>query len=456
MKASKYITEVQRNNGDLLVHSGMSGATLYVTKEKIEEFRLLCEKEAPETDCFFERLAYEHVREAFRKANILIEDGVDEDRIIEAMFFKGRFENVNGLSFSIAPTMKCNLACSYCYNPRSKKVSMTEATVENVVRFIASRIRVLSDDQRCLLLAWVGGEPLVTMGLFSRLAEGIFKVAKDSACPLQSYLVTNGTLLTGELTEKLVREPFLVRRIQITLDGPSENHNVRRFFHGGRPTFDIICKNIKSAKEYVEVSIRINVDGDFKLKHFKVLVNELVRKGVLTKGTKNPSLYLGRIHSYDREGLEGCLIDTSKVKQMSLEEFASFELDCCKFARQAGLPMSIENDFGPRFFPCRTLQESNFAIDPNGNIGKCWHAMGRQEESVGSLTLGVNSTCAEYHKWMDWNPFIRPQCKTCEILPLCVGGCPSLSENEDKDCFESCNAAKFNLKERLSFHYLGE
>ncbi|MEA1980737.1 MAG: SPASM domain-containing protein, partial [candidate division Zixibacteria bacterium] len=38
-----------------------------------------------------------------------------------------------------------------------------------------------------------------------------------------------------------------------------------------------------------------------------------------------------------------------------------------------------------------------------------------------------------YIKWQGWTPFSENECNNCDILPLCMGGCPYKSIYKDKD-----------------------
>ena len=56
----------------------------------------------------------------------------------------------------------------------------------------------------------------------------------------QANIITNGYLLNKEIVKEL--EDIHVKHIQVTIDGPKDIHDKRRFLKGKQGTFDKIFK----------------------------------------------------------------------------------------------------------------------------------------------------------------------------------------------------------------------
>ena len=113
---------------------------------------------------------------------------------------------------------------------------------------------------KSLYVTWFGGEPLIGMPVIEELSRQLIELCEEKEITYSAGIVTNGYLLTKENAERL--KECQVGRVQITIDGPKEIHDVRRPLVNGNGTYDIIMKNIMDVKEVLPISLRINVDYD--------------------------------------------------------------------------------------------------------------------------------------------------------------------------------------------------
>lgn len=455
MKKSKFLTMAERQNGDILVHSGASGTVMNVKKDNIPEFNLLCGGEIPQENDPLVNFAYENVLEVFRQANIILDDEIDEIHLLEQRYHKARIKS-RGLALSIAPSMECNLACPYCYNPNQDRVTMNSETIDAVASFVNELIETKAEG-RSLLITWVGGEPLYDFKVFSELAERIYKITERLGCQLFGTIVTNGTLLTEEVAAQLREPPFVIKQAQIALDGPAEIHDKKRCFRDKRPSYNLIRNNIKAAQKYFNISVRIHVDANIKLSHLEALVKDYLVNEVIKPGHENINFYLGKLHS--NRGCEDiCESPHQDSDIISVKDFAALEVEFAKLAKRLGLTLFrfLIKPGRPLTSPCGVMKENNYAIDASGNLGKCWHYMGEPGFSVGSVFGTLDKNSGEYHYWSDYNPFEDTKCRKCKFLPLCVGGCPSFKRPTHMRETETCSHEKYNLKEQLLMYFYGE
>ena len=80
---------------------------------------------------------------------MLVSDEVDEVSQLKVLNNATRF-NTQGISFTIAPTMKCNFACPYCFEEGVRYNTMTQTIENETIEFIKNFT------YKILLLVFVG------------------------------------------------------------------------------------------------------------------------------------------------------------------------------------------------------------------------------------------------------------------------------------------------------------
>jgi len=450
MKVSKYITMVEQMNGDRLVHSGLSGAVLNVARKDLPEFELLLNGESPDTGDPLVTMAYETVLSALRRSLFLIDDNIDELDLLRSRYYRSK-HSCTFTSLSIAPTMKCNLACPYCYNPRDKPMTMDRETIDRTVTFVGDHLKMSRDTGTPLGITWIGGEPLAAFGAMTELAERIRVIALEHGRDIVGSLVTNGTLLTEDTAARLGGRPYFVRNVQITVDGPQAKHDASRCFPKKGPTYDRICKGIRLAKKHgLTVMVRINADAFFEIKDFERLMDEMYRRGVVETGGHTPSFYLARIHSHAHDT---CKRLRTEDRVLSVKDYATLLVDTVRLARKRRFPCVLRTFQEPRRIGCGVVQENGFTVDPEGRLGKCWHAVGSEEYCVGRVGELLETMNGEYRRWQDYDPFKNEMCRQCQVLPLCMGGCAEAHMRVGGMIDEPCIPEKHNLREALLLRY---
>ncbi len=159
----------------------------------------------------------------------------------------------------------CNLDCAYCFfldkevlYPGSK-FRMSETLLEQYIRQL-----IESHQSEAVNIAWQGGEPTL-MGLdFYRRTMTLVEKYRRPGMSFLHTMQTNGTLLDDEWVDFYKEHDFL---IGISLDGPSQLHDVYRLDKGGKPTFDKVMRGFLRDEvgadwmQFIPVVERINADG---------------------------------------------------------------------------------------------------------------------------------------------------------------------------------------------------
>ncbi|WP_421920339.1 radical SAM protein [Marinifilum sp.] len=363
----------------------------------------------------------------------LLEQGIvtnDENEI-----YKYRYQSNNAiyndkeLALYITPTMTCNFSCFYCFEGEIKTRGMMSQKVEDsIVKFLEK------NKERKISIIWFGGEPLLG---FKNIMSIVKKLRKRNIA-FESSMITNGSLLTKSKIRCL--EELNLTNIQISLDGPKEIHDERRFFkHSKKGTFEIILSNIEDVLSSTSIPITIQVAID-KTNNFAyaALLEMLNNKFPLYM--KNRRIRVGYNIVQDRTGFDKkSLCNTSNDQYHTIIDL--FHLDI-KNKMLPALPS--------RILPCMYRSTSCFAIDDKGDVFKCIEHLGKPDKKIGNIVEGFISLQKMAFSILEKDPFEDLQCKNCNVFPVCGGGCPiDTVEKGEKDC----SFHKTELEKLLPYFY---
>lgn len=150
-------------------------------------------------------------------------------------------------------TENCNMRCRYCgfggtydYRRTHRKVSMSWTVMKKALDFFFSRCGLRENVlKKPLLLGLYGGEVLTEYRRMFKAVEYIKEHYPDIFPGISFSITSNGTLLTRDIIEKLIRYNFV---LPISLDGPRYIHDRNRVFKNGSGTYDTIMKNLELIK----------------------------------------------------------------------------------------------------------------------------------------------------------------------------------------------------------------
>lgn len=211
--------------------------------------------------------------------------------------------------------------------------------------------------------------------------------------------------------------------MQITLDGDKLIHDQRRYLSDGGGTFDNILENIKIYSQYFRVAIRVNIDNKNKND-----INQLIRR---FEKMNNVYMYVALVDNInDNYENEKCL---------DIEEYAIYESSFNEKIGNFSLP--------EKNLLCMSNVKDGVVIGPNGEFYKCWNHVGYNNLIVGNVKEGICYNDA-YNDFV-FDKDLDNDCKKCEVLPLCFGGCSDYRIREGK---KRCLAIKYNINDKvLSF-----
>lgn len=417
MKFSKYNLFIPLNEGNVLVNT-FTGATFRVS----DDIKAIIEEGLPEK-------LEEQVYNEYCATGVLIEDNIDEKRILEYLYQKEKFSN-QVLNLTILLTYNCNLRCIYCYEGAGEvnKGSLTEETKQGIFQFIKNQIEAKS--LKIVSIVLFGGEPLLNFNRNVKWLDEIKEYCDSIGVQFVTSIVTNGILITNEILDKL--KDYNCGTVQITLDGIREIHDQRRIYKDGRGSFDEVMRGIKlvhDREDFRNPVIRINIDKD-NIQQTYSLLDYLAQEGlcdctidfgIVKGGTDACSAYSSH-----------CFVD---------EEVGDILHELWSYLRQIGF--AVNNKPARKNTYCGLYGDSAYTISPKGEIFKCWEHVGEDQHLMGIIDEKGNVDEFKYpfFDWMSHSPFEIEECAECKYMPVCGGGCGSVSYEKygtyhAKGCFK--------------------
>lgn len=429
MKLSNY-NIIFDHQGKTLAFNSMTCALAAVNSDFLEVLKEIENKTFDKTEHSKKIL---DLVKSMKKGGFIIDDCFDELEFLKFKNYQGKFQKTS-LRLTIAPTFSCNFACPYCYE-NTKDGFMSQEVMDAICKEAENAAK----QKKNIHVAWYGGEPLLAKNIIWELSDRFISSSKKFGINYSAMIVTNGYLLDDETIENFLK--YKITSAQITIDGPADVHNSRRKLkNSSKPTFDVILNNAKKALTAgMGIAIRINVD-----KTNKNRADELL--DVLLKyGLKDARIHLGHVQAstdYCQSISDDCL---------TKEDYAMKSVNFEKTL--------IKKGFNPKHYPTYPRTKSNSCgadsitskvIAPDGSLYKCWHDMSDPNMSIGNIK-NLNNVSDQnimtQVKYMLFNPFKIEKCVSCNVLPLCMGGCPTVSNKV------SCQSWKYSLTETLKQKY---
>jgi uncharacterized protein len=397
VKESNYNVWVDRPDG-AYVFNGVSGALLRVpTEQRVALDRLLTGGDR--TGC-----STDIVRE-LAVGRMLVADGTDELELLKARYEASRRDGSH-FGLTIVTSLGCNFDCPYCFE--AKHPSILSPDVERaVLAVLDEKLPVISGFD----VTWFGGEPLVGKRPLLALSDAFIERCDAAAVAYSASITTNGYLLTRETCEEL--RDRRVSTAQVGLDGPPDIHNAMRPLASGGDSFWRIIENLHHAIDYLDVSVRVNIDSgnvDRIEELFRILADQD---------------FAGKLHVYPGHIVgvtENPNAPSTQYQQpcFTSPEFAAASLEFERLARQYGLARaSVPQPLGT---PCTAVRANELVVGSNGELYKCWDSVGTEFEVIGHID-DYQETNGRLQRWLKYDPFSNEECRSCVALPVCMGGC---------------------------------
>lgn len=336
----------------------------------------------------------------------------------------------------IQPTAACQLGCNYCGQAHSNVllgVNEQDAFLRRVRR------RLAKGEYDDLSIGWFGAEPLMGLPVMRRMSPLLKRLAREHNCTYSSSIVTNGVQLSIKTANELV-DIHRTSRAEVTLDGPPEIHDQRRYRKKGGGSFDRILQNLIELRDHPDIPLRLivrcNVDQS-NADHVATLIRLLAAHDL----QQSVTFYASPVYSWGN--------DADKVA-LSGEDFGRREIEWIALLRDYGFPVGLIP--GRRKVVCLALNRDGELVDAYGNQFNCTEVS--YVPSYGQPNIysvdPQNESDAPFRRFnKELVEGEHQNCRECSLLPMCGGSCPKLwGEGRIP-----CPPIKFNISERLVLLY---
>ena len=453
MKESDYNFYINDNKENIhLVYNAFRNTLVSDDDNKVQNFIKHCNGKIK----FHPEYLTEDEYNGLISSGIIVPDDLDEKKIAIEINRK-RLNILNKkdghLSLVIAPTLRCNFNCYYCFEGKNNKnieESMNIEVKNDILNFIEKSL--LYNHIKNVSIIWYGGEPLVQQNIIFSMQKKINEICKAYQVKISSHMVTNGSLLSPELSDLLHEHG--IDRVQVTIDGPEHIHNKRRYYpENPKNNYSIILDNILYANNNILFNIRINIDKN-NMNFVFDLINDLIKRKIwphkknvfITPALVKPELVESdAITKFVLSKKDYLLLEDrirrylmEKYNEISLTKKAKLKFNYPKFGGEAGCGYGIYKNL--------------WIISYNGDVFRCWDFIGRKKHAVGTMKdllddFGrsiVNKIKIDNIKFEQWG------CFDCKFFPICGIECPWFSEDSEK---RRCTEWKSVLECRLLNQY---
>jgi uncharacterized protein len=373
-----------------------------------------------------------------RDAAVVVPADVDE---LTAVLDRNRRASADRshVQLSLLPTAYCNMGCSYCGQQHTRGGlggNHRQQVRDRVLRAIAA------PTTRSARIDWFGAEPMIGYPVIRDLAPQFVAAAADHGVTYTSNLVTNGSLLTAEKLDELIRRCGLTH-VEVTLDGPPEVHDSHRPLKNGRGSFWTIVDTLRQAvaePDYQPVHFRFRTNVDVNNQDSIPRYIDLMAG--LGFGRPNVSFSIVPVHSWGN--------DVSDV-ELVRRDFAAVELGWLHQLHENGLAFALLPR-RPQTVLCPATTRSAEIISSTGNIFSCTEyplvPAAERNLALVHLSRAGDEVGRPKGPFDDWNDDIaqgKSWCTTCVLMPTCGGSCP-------KAWYEGhppCPSYKYNIQGRL-------
>jgi len=383
----------------------------FESREYLKLMEALHNREVNLADPFYKDIA---------EQGIIIDSEIDEINLLK-FEYNINYYSLDRLQITWLPTYNCNFNCPYCFEK-----DYADKTNMVLGREQMSALMKYSDNhfkkKQSVHISLFGGEPLLEYNKIKTWFDYILKNRNDSF-KFSCSVTTNGYLLNKQMIDELV-DIYMLTDIQITVEGSRKTHDEVRALRNGSGTFDRLMKNFKllinkskDCGKFVP-KLRINLsnhnlhDLDEVLDQFTC--EERAYFSILLRPVHKTTSY--------RE-------DNRNFDKINLETF---------FAHAIKRGFNLVYNLNKTLYCEGDGALNSFHILPDLSVWKCVNNINRDTGYIGRISeegkLLINLTKIE--KYTRNSPFDDPECRKCQYLPLCYGGCPIVYCQEGRrTCF---------------------
>lgn len=320
----------------------------------------------------------------------------------------------------IKPTgPNCNLSCKYCFylekeNIYPGKNRMDLATAENM-------ISQLMKSGKPAFFSWQGGEPaLMGLDFFKEVIE-LQKKHGSGGQRVTNTIQTNGTLIDNDWAKFFSRYNFLVG---LSLDGPKDLHDANRTYSDGEGSFEEVMEAAEILGEHEVPFNVLAVLNSRTVKQPKRILNFFLQNN-LTHIQFIPAVET--VKSENGEKQAPFSPDSEAVGKFLDEVFQAWTKNFPPEFSVRYFESLVNTKLGgdPAMCKIDATCGSYLVVEHNGDVYPCdffveedWRLGNLNEKPLGKIQSGD-----KFRKFAEGKIELSEECKGCDYLPYCYGGC---------------------------------
>jgi uncharacterized protein len=390
----------------------------------------------------------------------LIPDKLDEKKIVEILKkelsddeIEERVASIFNITFNVLED--CNYRCSYCiysgnyegvrtHNPSKMSFKTAKKMINHLISWITNKKRNIKT--RTINIGFYGGEPLMEFPLIKEIIEYsqfMFREKKiDEKFDLGFRLNTNGYLLKNSIVDLLVQKDIT---LDVSLDGPKEEHDKYRLHRSGKKTWDIIWNNLMKIREKYP-------------NYYADKINFLCTMHPLHDYKKIDQFFINNPDYFNLERVSTYYVNMiflkKSIKNKLLENRNSEEsyINLIKSSKRLDNKLRLKNLGYDTIFTAMCFPgEAKLFVATDGKLHICERI--KNNLPIGDTDNGIDFDAVRkiYRLWND--EIIRNRCWECIAWSFC-GVCVAHSEDRSGGVRIDCNykdKAKNILTDYLSF-----
>lgn len=335
-----------------------------------------------------------------------------------------RAEDLRPLStLELCVTHACNLACRYCYGSQTEggcpaatgllygahQAQMSEETAKAGIDLLLAH----SGRLRAVNVVFFGGEPFLNFRLIRAATLYAKRQAARAGKRVRLSAVTNGTRLTPEVLGFVKANGI---RLQVSMDGPPEIHDVNRPRRGGRGSYAAVRKGLDGL-----ATVQGKPPGRATAAHGNedaMAVMTHLRAAGCGSVHLEPALWNSGAATMDAHDIDRLLAQEEGLAQSIVDGLDTGEvIDYHALTRLIRDTRVIRER--RRYF-CGAGR-GLICLTAEGDIYPCHRFAGQEVFRLGSLKEGLDHDKRQPYRRLHVDA--RPGCRECWARHLCGGGC---------------------------------
>jgi uncharacterized protein len=366
-------------------------------------------------------------------------------------------------SYLFMPTYDCNLRCPYCFQDHMRSEerfqpllrTMTPSMIDRILAAlprIEERHGIDASEDVSRRVTFFGGEPLLARSrpVVEYIMRGLRAIGKAGF-----GAISNATELDAY---RDLLGPDGIAFLQITIDGPKEQHDARRIYADGAGSFDQIVANVDMALDLsVDIDIRLNVDRT-NIEWLPDLAAFFESHGWTER--KNFSAYAAPVHAANGKTERKTTMNSHELSQaVSALRKERPELNSIGRPDDA-MRQNLRGIFARGSDPAPMTKTSYcgahngmYIFDAFGDIYACWERTGDKNIRIGWLEPDGRVEFVEDRsaEWRSRTVTSNETCAQCRYSMYCGGGCAVLAEGLHGTMFGNyCDAFARRFRQSVS------